>query len=113
VASGVAIEPPNRVSKTRRFTGAGDGIAFLHGLTIFVWLAGQDSLHADQRSRDESSANFHPDRVQQRSSPFTDKKEASYALLCPGRGAAFLAMRSIVQYAAPQSRDPRLSSRQR
>ena len=28
---------------------------------FFVWLAGQDSLHADQRLRDESSANFHPD----------------------------------------------------
>src|SRR5882757_7704900 len=33
-ASGAAIEPPSIVSKTRRFTGAGDGIAFLHDFAV-------------------------------------------------------------------------------
>jgi hypothetical protein len=49
------------VSKARRFTGVGDGITFLHDWG-FAWLVGQGSLHADQRSRDESSADFHPDQ---------------------------------------------------
>jgi hypothetical protein len=29
-SNGVAIDPPRRVSKVRRFTGVGDDITFLH-----------------------------------------------------------------------------------
>jgi hypothetical protein len=37
-SSGAAIEPPSRVSNLRRFTGVGDGIAFLHDLRFcFFW----------------------------------------------------------------------------